>query len=156
MRGNNKVIAALNEDLKAELTAINQYFLHAEMFHNWGYERLYELTKKEAVDEMKHAEKLLERILFLDGAPNMSELFPLKIGGNVKEMMANDLALELEAVARYNNHVKLCVEVGDNGSRELIEEFLVNEEEHVDFLESQLHQISEVGYERYVSQQIKK
>jgi bacterioferritin len=94
--------------------------------------------------------------LFLDGTPNMSELFPLRIGGNVKQIMENDLALEHDAVARYNAHIRLCVEVGDHGTRDLLETFLENEEEHVDFLEAQLHQIGEVGYERYVSQQIRK
>ncbi len=156
MKGNAKIIAALNEGLKAELTAINQYFLHAEMCHNWGYERLYGLTKKEAIDEMKHAEDLIERILFLDGTPNMSDLFPIKVGANVKAQIENDLELELSAVARYNNMVKLCAQEGDAASRELVERLLADEEEHVDFLEAQLHQIAEVGLDRYLSQQIRK
>jgi len=156
MRGNDRVIAALNEDLKAELTAINQYFLHAEMCHNWGYERLYQRIKKEAIDEMKHAEELVERILFLDGTPNMSELGLIRVGANVKAQFENDLALELEAVARYNQHVRLCVELGDNTTRELLQELLENEEEHVDFIESQLHEIQEVGYEFYLAHQIRK
>jgi bacterioferritin len=156
MRGNERVITALNENLKAELTAINQYFLHAEMCHNWGYERLYQAIKKEAISEMKHAEELVERILFLDGTPNMSELFPIKIGANVKGMMENDLALEIEAVAKYNAAIKLATEVGDNASRELFRELLEDEEGHVDFIEAQLHQINEVGLERYLSQQIRK
>ncbi len=156
MRGNERVLAALNEDLKAELTAINQYFLHAEMCNNWGYERLYNITKKEAIDEMKHAEELIERILFLDGSPNMSELGEIRVGANVKAQFENDLALEYEAVARYNEHIKLCVEVGDNTTRELLEGFLKDEEGHVDFLESQLHEIEEVGYQQYLSQQIRK
>jgi bacterioferritin len=155
MKGNNKIIAALNEGLKSELTAINQYFLHAEMCENWGYDRLAERTKKESIDEMKHAEKLIERILFLEGTPNMSELFPIKVGGNVKAQLESDLALELEAVARYNSHIKLCAELGDASTRELIEELLADEEGHVDFLEAQLHQIGEIGLERYLAQQIK-
>jgi bacterioferritin len=156
MRGNESVIAALNEALKAELTAINQYFLHAEMCQNWGYDRLHEITKKESIDEMKHAERLIERILFLDGTPNMSELFPIRVGKNVKAQLENDLALELEAIARYNAQIKLCTEVGDNTTRELIEDLLEDEEGHVDFLEAQIHQIGEAGYERYISQQIRK
>ncbi|HOL70953.1 MAG TPA: bacterioferritin [Bryobacteraceae bacterium] len=155
MKGNEKVIAALNEALKSELTAINQYFLHAEMRHDWGYQGLYQITKKQSIDEMKHAESLIERILFLEGAPNMSELFPIKVGENVKAQFENDLALELEAVARYNASIKLCAEVGDNASRELFVKLLKDEEEHVDFLESQLHLISEVGLERYLTEQIR-
>jgi bacterioferritin len=155
MKGNDKVIAALNEGLKSELTAINQYFLHAEMCQNWGYERLYARTKKESIDEMKHAEKLIERILFLDGTPNMCESFPIKVGANVKAQVENDLAAEIEAVAKYNASIKLCSELGDNASRELFEELLADEEGHVDFLEAQLHQINEIGLERYLSQQIK-
>lgn len=156
MKGNSKVIAALNEGLKAELTAINQYFLHAEMCHNWGYERLYARIKKEAIDEMKHAEDLIERILFLDGTPNLSELNPLKIGAGVKEQMESDLALEVAAVAHYNAQINLCAEAGDNASRELFKKLLADEEEHVDWIEAQLHQISEVGLDRYLSQQIRK
>lgn len=155
MRGNDRVIAALNEALKAELTAINQYFVHAEMNENWGYKRLSELIKKESISEMKHAEALIERILFLDGEPNMSELYPIKIGRNVKQQVESDLALEIEAVAKYNAAIALCREVGDNGSRELFEKLLADEEGHVDFLESLLWQMQEVGYERFLSQQIK-
>jgi bacterioferritin len=155
MKGNSSIIAALNEGLKSELTAINQYFLHAEMCQNWGYDRLYERTKKESIDEMKHAEKLIERILFLEGTPNMSELFPINVGANVKAQLESDLALELDAVARYNSQIKLCAEQGDNTTRELIKQLLADEEDHVDFLEAQLHQISEMGLERYLSQQIR-
>jgi bacterioferritin len=156
MRGDKKIIALLNEGLKAELTAINQYFLHAEMCQNWGYYRLYQQIKKEAIDEMKHAERLIERILFLEGTPNMSELFPIKVGANVKQQLENDLALELDAVTRYNATVRACVEAGDNGSRDLIEELLKNEEDHVDWIEAQLHQIQEIGLDKYLSQQIRK
>jgi bacterioferritin len=155
MRGNDRVIAALNQALKSELTAINQYFVHAEMAENWGYKRLSGLIKKDSIQEMKHAEEIIERILFLDGEPNMSELFPIRVGRNVKQQIENDLALEIEAVANYNASVALCREVGDNGTRELFEKLLADEEGHVDFLESLLFQIQEMGYERFLSQQIK-
>ncbi len=155
MRGNEQVLAALNEALKEELTAINQYFLHAEMCQNWGYYRLYALIKKESIEEMKHAEDLIERILFLDGTPSM-ELMQIKVGGNVQQQLENDLELEYNAVAMYNRHVQLAREAGDNGSRELFEKLLADEEDHVDWLEAQLHQIREVGYDRYLSQQIRK
>jgi bacterioferritin len=156
MRGNEKIIAHLNEVLKAELTAINQYFLHAEMCENWGYEKLANYGRKESIDEMRHAEKCMERILFLDATPTMTELFPLHIGQNVKEQLQNDLNLELEAIPRLNNAIKTAVEVGDNGSRDLFESILVDEEHHVDFLEAQLHLIGEMGYENYLAQQLKK
>jgi len=155
MRGNKNVIAALNEALKEELTAVNQYFLHAEMCENWGYERLSKFIKKQSIDEMKHAEKLVERILFLDGTPTMSDAPDVKIGNGVKQQIENDLGLEINAVAMYNRHVQVATEAGDNGSRELFEFLLKDEEEHVDWLETQLHQINEVGIDRYLSQQIK-
>jgi bacterioferritin len=156
VKGNERVIAYLQEVLKAELTAINQYFLHAEMLNNWGYKRLYAYTRKESIEEMKHAEEVMERILFLDGTPNMSELFPLRIGRNVKEQFENDLKLELEAIPRLNDAIRVATEVGDNGSRELFEEILVDEEEHVDWLEAQLFMIQEVGYPNYLAEQIHK
>jgi bacterioferritin len=155
MKGNERVIAALQAALKSELTAINQYFVHAEMCQNWGYDRLYEHTKKESISEMKHAEELIERILFLDGEPNMTELGPIRVGKSVKAQMENDLQAEMEAVTMYNNSIKLCREVGDNGSREIFEKLLDDEEGHVDYLEAQLHQIQEIGLERYLSQQIR-
>ena len=155
MKGNDKVIAHLQEVLKAELTAINQYFLHDEMMENWGYERLAKITRKESIEEMRHAEALIERILYLDGAPNMTELFPLRIGTNVKQQLENDLAVEYEAVPRLNKAINTAVEAGDNGSRDLFEKILVDEEHHVDFLEAQLHMIQEMGYENYVAQQMK-
>jgi bacterioferritin len=154
MRGNDKVIAYLNEALKAELTAISQYFLHAEMCDNWGYQRLGDHTKKESIDEMKHAEAFIERILLLDGAPIVNELFPLKIGQTVQDQMENDLALEYAAVTRLNNAVKTAVEAGDNGSRELFEKILIDEERHIDWLEAQLHLIKEVGLDNYLAQQL--
>ena len=156
MKGNAKVITCLQEVLKAELTAINQYFLHAEMLNNWGYKKLYAYTRKESIEEMVHAEKVMERILFLDGLPTMSELFPLRIGSNVKQQFENDLALELEAIPRLNKCVNVAVEAGDNGSRELFEEILTDEEEHVDWLEAQLFMIKEIGVENYLSKQMHK
>ncbi|HVX66361.1 MAG TPA: bacterioferritin [Bryobacteraceae bacterium] len=154
MRGNKNVIAALNEALKEELTAINQYFLHAEMCENWKYERLSKFIKKQSIDEMKHAEKIMERILFLDGTPSMEPL-GVKIGANVKQQLENDLALEINAVAMYNRSIQVATEAADNGSRELFETLLRDEEDHVDWLEAQLHQISEIGLERYLSQQVR-
>jgi bacterioferritin len=153
MKGDANVIALLNQVLKAELTAINQYFLHAEMCENWGYHQLSGYIKKQSIGEMKHAEKLMERILFLDGTPSMQPL-NVKIGKTVKEMIESDLALEVAAVKEYNDAVAVAREEGDNGSRELFEILLKDEEDHVDFLEAQMQQIKDMGYERYLSQQI--
>jgi bacterioferritin len=155
MQGNPKVIAALNEALVEELTAINQYFLHAEMCENWKYSKLGDYIKKQSIDEMKHAEMLIERILFLDATPNMTELMKLTVGRNVKEQIESDLNLETAAVALYNRCVRIAQEESDNVSRELFERLLKDEEDHVDWLEAQLHQIKELGYERYLSQQIR-
>ena len=155
MQGNPKVIAALNEALKEELTAINQYFLHAEMCENWHYSKLGGFIRKQSIDEMKHAEQIIERILFLDGTPSMTELMQLNVGQNVKDQLESDLKLELAAVVQYNRAVALARDANDNASRELFERLLKDEEEHVDWLEAQLHQIKEIGYERYLSQQIR-
>ena len=155
MQGNPKVIAELNAALKEELTAINQYFLHAEMCENWKYDKLGSFIKKQSIDEMKHAETLIERILFLDATPSMTEPMQINIGQNVKEQLENDLKLELGAVVMYNNAVRIARDEGDNASRELFETLLKDEEMHVDWLEAQLHQIKELGYERYLSQQIR-
>ena len=155
MQGNPKVIAELNAALKEELTAINQYFLHAEMCENWKYEKLGAFIKKQSIDEMKHAEILIERILFLDGTPSLTELLHLNVGQNVKEQIESDLKLELNAVAMYNASIKVARDEGDNASRELFERLLKDEESHVDWLEAQLHLIQEIGYERYLSQQIR-
>ena len=154
MLGNPKVIAELNAALKEELTAINQYFLHAEMCENWKYEKLGNFIKKQSIDEMKHAETLIERILFLDATPNLTELMKLNIGQTVKEQLENDLQLELNAVVMYNNAIQVARDQKDNASAELFEKLLKDEEGHVDWLESQLHLIKEIGYERYLSQQI--
>ena len=155
MKGNSKVLDKLNQALRDELTAINQYFLHAEMCENWHYSRLGDYIKKQSIDEMKHAEELIERILFLDATPNMTELMQINIGKNVKEQLASDLKLEVNAVAMYNRAVQISRDEGDNASRELFERLLKDEEAHVDWLEAQLHQIKEMGYERYLGQQIK-
>ncbi len=154
MKGNPEVLAYLQEVLTAELTAINQYFLHAEMQENWGYEKLSKFTRKESIEEMTHAESLIHRLLYLDGSPNMSALFPLRIGQNLKEQFENDLALELEAVPRLNKAINAAVAAGDNGSRDLFAKILIDEEHHVDYLEAQLHLIKEMGYENYAAQQI--
>jgi bacterioferritin len=155
MQGKRKVITELNAALKEELTAINQYFLHAEMCENWKYDKLGEYIKKQSIGEMKHAEMLIERILFLDATPSMSEPMQINVGKNVKEQIASDLKLELEAVEMYNRAVRIAQEEGDNASRELFEILLKDEEDHVDWLEAQMHQMEELGYERYLSQQIR-
>jgi len=154
MKGHAEVIAVLNQVLKAELTAINQYFLHAEMCENWGYERLAHHTRKESIEEMHHAEELMEHILFLDGTPNMTDYFKINIGQNVKAQLENDLQVEYDAVKRLNEGIAVCVKVGDNGSRELLEGILTDEEEHIDYLEAQLHSIEEMGIENYLAQQL--
>ena len=150
MRGNAKVIEHLNEALREELTAINQYFLHAEMCHNWGYHGLGDYIKKQSIDEMKHAEELIERILFLDATPTMAYL-ELNVGGNVKQQLEADLQLEINAVAMYNKAIQASREAGDDQSREIFSKLLKDEEEHVDWLEAQVHQIKEMGYERYLT-----
>jgi bacterioferritin len=154
VKGDSKVIAVLNQVLKAELTAINQYFLHAEMCENWGYERLAKHTRKESIEEMHHAEKLMEHILYLDGSPNITDYFKINIGQSVKVQIENDLQVELDAVKRLNAGIETCVNAGDNGSRELLEGILTDEEEHIDWLEAQLHAISEMGIENYLAQQL--
>jgi bacterioferritin len=154
MKGDPKVITILQEVLKAELTAINQYFLHSEMCDNWGYERLAKLIKKESIEEMIHAEKLIERILYLDGTPNMSDYFKINVGKNVPEQFKSDLNVEYDAVKRLNEGIKLCREIGDNGSRDLLQHILEDEEHHIDWLEAQLHAIEEIGIQNYLAQQV--
>jgi len=153
MKGSPKVVEELNKALREELTAINQYFLHAEMCENWGYERLSEYIKKQSIGEMKHAEALMERILFLDGLPSMQPL-ELTVGKTVKDMIQSDLDLELGAVKQYNAAIAIAVHEKDNGSRDLLVELLKDEEDHVDWLEAQMHQIKELGYERYLTMQM--
>lgn len=153
MKGSPKVIEELNKALREELTAINQYFLHAEMCENWGYEKLSEYIKMQSIGEMKHAEELMERILFLDGSPTMKPL-ELTVGKNVQEMLQSDLDLEISAVKDYNAAIQIAVAEKDNGSRDLFVQLLKDEEDHVDWLEAQIHQIQELGYERYLTMQM--
>ena len=150
MKGNEKVIKVLNDFLADELTAINQYIVHSEMCANWGYGKLHEKSEKRAIEEMKHAEALIARILFLEGIPIVSSLNKINIGGNVEAQLKNDLAAEAGAIKAYNEGIKLCLEVGDGGSRELIEDNLQDEEEHLDWLEAQLDQITQMGLQNYL------
>ncbi len=152
MKGDANVIEALNDVLTAELTAINQYFVHAKMCDNWGYQRLASKKREESIEEMKHADDVIERILFLDGVPNMQRLSPVRVGEEPVEQHRVDL--ELEAVQRINKAIALCRDKGDNGTRELLDEILEDEEESVDWLEAQLHLVKEVGRERYLAEQI--
>ncbi|OFW02070.1 MAG: bacterioferritin [Acidobacteria bacterium RIFCSPLOWO2_02_FULL_68_18] len=152
MRGNDKVIAELNQALREELTAINQYFVHAEMCHNWGYHRLGSYIRKQSIDEMKHAEALIERVLFLDGTPTMEPL-ALHIGQSVRAQIESDLKLEVGAVAMYNKAIGISRDQGDDQSRDLFSKLLKDEEAHVDWLETQLHMMQEMGYERYLTMQ---
>ena len=153
MKGNDDVIQVLNDALCAELTGINQYFIHSEMCANWRYKRLAEHSRKEAIEEMKHAEELIERILYLDGAPNMQKYMKINVGQTVPEQHQLDLALEKDAVERLNKGVELCRAKDDNGSRALLEKILKDEEAHVDWLESQLLQIQDMGIQNYLAQQ---
>jgi len=153
MKGSPKVIEQLNKALREELTAINQYFLHAEMCEDWGYEKLSEFVKRQSIGEMKHAEKLIERILFLEGSPTMKPL-ELTVGKNVKDMLQSDLDLELGAVKDYNVAIQVAVAEKDNGSRDLFLALLKDEEGHVNWLEAQMHLIEELGYERYLTMQM--
>jgi bacterioferritin len=154
MQGDAKVIEALNEVLTAEFTAINQYFIHHKMCEDWGYERLSKAKREESLDEMKHAQSLIERILYLDGVPNMQRLGPVRVGEDPVEQHRLDLAVEVEAIKRLNDAIALCREKGDNGSRELLESILEGEEEGADWLEAQLHIVDEIGKEQYLAEQI--
>ena len=155
MQGDKKIIEILNDVLTAELTAVNQYFLHSEMCENWGYERLQKIIRKHSIGEMKHAEELIERVLFLEGIPNVQRLGKINIGENVPEMLKVDLALELEALPRLNQGIETCTKLGDNNSRHLLEEILEDEEEHIDWLEAQIALIEQVGAPNYLAQQIR-
>ena len=154
MRGDPNIIEALNDILTAELTAINQYFVHAKMCENWGYQKLRKAKWEESIDEMKDADRIIDRILFLDGTPNMQRLNPVRVGEDAVEQHKLDLQLELDAVERLNKGIALCRERGDNGTRELLEVTLKGEEHAVDWLEAQLHIVSEVGKEQYLAEQI--
>lgn len=155
MKGQAKLIEALNEILTGELTAINQYFIHAKMCDNWGYDRLAHKVREESISEMKHADDLIERILFLEGVPNMQRLDKVRVGETVSEQLKLDLKLEETAVPRFNKAIALAVELADNTTRELLATMLKSEEEHVDWLESQLALIGQVGEQNYLAQQIR-
>lgn len=154
MKGHEKIIVTLNALLADELTAINQYMVHSEMCANWGYERLHEAVEKRAIDEMKHAEKLIARILYLEGTPVVSQLNPIHIGEAVEKQLKNDWDAEAGAVKAYNEGVRLAVELGDNGTRELLESILKDEEDHIDWLEAQTDQIQQMGVQIYLGQQV--
>jgi bacterioferritin len=156
MKGNEKVIAILNDFLSDELTAINQYIVHSEMCANWGYGKLHEVAEKRAIDEMKHAEKLIARILFLEGIPVVSNLKKMNIGATVDAQLKNDWEAESGAIKSYNDGIRLCLELGDNGSRELIDSNLTDEEAHLDWLEAQLDQIKQMGLQNYLLGQVEK
>jgi bacterioferritin len=155
MKGNKKILEALNGLLSDELTAIPQYMVHSEMCDNWGYGRLHKTVEKRAIDEMKHAEKLIARILFLEGKPIVSRLKDMHIGAEVEKQIANDWQAEEGAVKAYNAGIKLAVEVGDNGTRELLEAILKDEEAHIDWLEAQGDQIGQMGVQQYLAEQIR-
>jgi bacterioferritin len=153
MKGNKKIIENLNDLLADELTAINQYMVHAEMCGNWNYEKLHKAIEKRAIDEMKHAEEIIERILFLEGRPNVSKLQKINIGADVEKQHANDKAAEEGAIKAYNDGIRLATEIGDNGTRELLKSILTKEEEHIDWIEAQLDQINQMGSQNYLAEQ---
>jgi bacterioferritin len=155
MKGNPQILTLLNDVLTAELTAINQYFIHARLCNHWGYERLWKKIRAESIDEMKHADYLIARILYLDGIPNVQRYNKVNIGQTVKEQLTLDLAVEVDSVKRLNDGIKLCRDEGDNGTRELLERILVSEEEHADWLETQLELMSQLGEPHYLAQQVK-
>ena len=154
MKGKPEIIDALNEILTGELTAVNQYFVHARMCENWGYLKLWKHIREESIDEMKHADELIERILFLEGLPNVQRLSKVMIGQTVLEILKNDLQIEMTAIPLLNDGIKTCREAGDNGSEDLLQKILVAEEHHVDWLEAQLEIVRQVGEQNYLSQQI--
>jgi bacterioferritin len=153
MKGNDKLIASLNSLLSDELTATNQYIVHSELCANWGYDKLHTVVEKRAIDEMKHAEKHIARIIFLEGKPVVSSLKTIAIGDVVEKQLANDLEAEYGAVKAYNDAIKLAVEIGDNGTREMLESILKDEEAHIDWIEAQLDQIKQMGLAPYLSEQ---
>ena len=156
MKADPAIIDLLNQVLTTELTAVNQYFLHARICENWGYERLYERFRHESIDEMKDADDLIERILYLEGLPNVQRYNKVNVGENVPEMFQLDLQLEKDAIAALNAGIALCRDKGDNGSAELLEEILEGEEEHADWLETQLAAIDQIGAQSYLAEQLKK
>jgi bacterioferritin len=154
MRGDAEILDVLNEILTSELTAINQYFIHYKMCENWGYKRLAKKKREESIEEMKHADRVIERILYLGGVPNMQRLSPVRVGEEPIEMHKLDLTLELEAVARLNRAIQLCLSKNDGGTRDLVEKILSEEEDAIDWLEAQLHQLADMGRENYLAQQL--
>jgi bacterioferritin len=154
MQGDTKIIEILNDVLTAELTAINQYFIHAKLCDHWGYDRLAAKIREESIDEMKHADDLIERILFLDGMPNMQRLYPIRVGETVPEQFELDLEMEYAAVKRFNDGIAASVAAGDNTTRAMLEEMLVSEEDHVDWLETQQEAIRQIGEANYLAQQL--
>jgi bacterioferritin len=154
MKGDPEVIKVLNNVLRKELTGINQYFIHSKMCKNWGYEVLADVHWKESIDEMKHADRLVERIIFLEGVPNVTAYDKILVGASVKEQFENDLALEQAALTVLRPGIKTCLEARDDATRELLEHIVVDEEHHIDWIETQKHQIQEIGYENYLAQQI--
>jgi bacterioferritin len=154
MQGDPEIIDALNEILTAELTAINQYFIHAKMRENWGFKKLAAVARRESIEEMEDADKIIERILYFDGVPNLQRYNPVLVGETVPEQLALELETEKAAIERYNRAIALAVAKGDNGSRELMEHRLVDEESHANWLESQLHVIDTIGVENYLAQQL--
>jgi bacterioferritin len=155
MQGDPEILAALNEILTSELTAINQYFIHHKMLQNWHYARLSKKKREESIEEMKHADRVIERILFLDGIPNMQRLAPVRVGEEPIEMHKLDLEVEREAVARLNKAISLCLSKNEAGTRELLEDLLEDEEDSIDWLEAQLKLVSDIGRERYLSEQLR-
>ena len=154
MKGNEKVIKVLNDVLRKELTGINQYFMHAKLCKSWGYAKLFKHSWDESIDEMKHADQVIDRILFLEGSPSISAYDKIMVGANVKQQLENDLGLEQGALVVLRAGIKTCLEANDETSKGLLERILSEEENHIDWIECQLHQISEVGYENYLAQQI--
>ena len=154
MKGDPQIVELLNAVLTAELTAVNQYFIHHKMCENWGYQRLSKKKREESIGEMKDADELIDRILYLEGVPNMQRLNPVRVGEDAIEQHKLDLALERDAIERLNQGIAVCVAKGDNGTRELLEKILVGEEAGADWLESQLHIVGEIGKERYLAEQI--
>jgi bacterioferritin len=154
MKGSADVIKVLNEVLRKELTGINQYFIHSKMCKNWGYAVVAEHAWNESIDEMKHADQIVERILFLEGTPNVQAYDKIQVGSNVKQQLENDLGLEQAALTVLRPGIKTCLDAHDDATRELLEHIVVDEEHHIDWIETQFHQIKEVGYENYLAQQI--
>ena len=154
MKGNSEIIEILGEILSAELTAVNQYFIHAKMNQNWGYLKLASYMKKESIDEMKHADSLIERILYLDGVPDLQRYMKIKVGENIEQILKNDLEVEYAAVERLNRGIEICTRNKDNGSRDLLEKILISEEDHIDWIEAQMNIIKDIGVANYLAQQL--